>query len=143
MKKIETAVIIIFLLGLLAGCAMPLAENTGKTTTVVTSEKEASPLLIQPASPMPEKQKGVATEEELVIIKGEIDHLEVLTNESARGGQEIVLTLIGFKEGQGTIAKGLYPGLQKGKKVKLFLKPSETIYRGAPTFIIYKIDGLP
>lgn len=78
-------------------------------------------------------------EEALITIEGEIDFLKQVSEIYPQGG-EFTFVLIGFKDGNGIIAQGIHPGLKEGKKVKLYLKLSEIIYRGSSVNEIQKIE---
>ena len=79
--------------------------------------------------------------EETPSLSGEIDSLKAINEFLPKRG-EVALILIGFKDGSGIVAKGTYPGLKEGKRVRLYLKPSDTEYKGSQAYEIYRIESL-
>lgn len=77
--------------------------------------------------------------ENLSLIKGETDYIREAR--ASKDGGEIVVTIVGFKTGQGVILVGIYLGLREGKKVKIYLDNEMTTYRGSPVFSSVKIEG--
>lgn len=123
MKKILGLLPVMIILFALIGCATPMSKQQA-----VGEELK------------PEKEKLIQIEE-AITSEGEIDSLKTI-NESFPKRGEVAFVLIGFKAGNGVIAKGIYPGLKEGKKVKLYLKPSGTMYKGSQTYDIEKIEGI-
>lgn len=121
MKKILGLFSAMIILFVLIGCA-PITKQQA-TGEELKTDKEKS-----------------AQADEAITLEGEIDSLKAINESSPKKG-EIALVLIGFKDGNGTIAKGIYPGLKEGKKVKLYLRPSNTMYKGSQTYEIYKIES--
>lgn len=69
--------------------------------------------------------------EDLKIIEGQIDN--VILSEVADKKEFLSVTHIGFVNGQGISLVGTYPGLSKGKTVKLKLRFYKVI-RGTPYY---------
>lgn len=78
-------------------------------------------------------------DESLITVEGEIDFLKQVSEIYPQKG-EFTFILIGFKDGHGIIAQGIHPGLKEGKRVKLYFKLSEIIYRGSSVYEIQKIE---
>jgi len=78
--------------------------------------------------------------EKTQLIKGEIDSLKQIDAFFANEN-EVAITLIGFKSGEGAVVLGIHPGLKEGKKVKIYMEKSAKIYKGALIYEIKKIDS--
>jgi len=78
--------------------------------------------------------------EKTQLIKGEIDFLKQIDAFFANEN-EVAITLIGFKSGEGAVVLGIHPGLKEGKKVKIYMEKSAKIYKGALIYEIKKIDS--
>ena len=77
---------------------------------------------------------------EMTSINGEIDYIREAEALSQTEG-EVVVTIIGFKAGQGVILAGIYPGLREGKKVKIYLGDKIMSYKGTSVFNAKKIEA--
>ena len=78
--------------------------------------------------------------EKTQLIKGEIDFLKQIDAFFANEN-EVAITLIGFKSGEGAVVLGIHPGLKEGKKVKIYMEKSAKIYKGALIYEVKKIDS--
>ena len=78
--------------------------------------------------------------EKTQLIKGEIDSLKQIDAFFANE-DEVAITLIGFKSGEGAVVLGIHPGLKEGKKVKIYMEKSAKIYKGALIYEVKKIDS--
>ena len=78
--------------------------------------------------------------EKTQLIKGEIDFLKQIDAFFANEN-EVAITLIGFKSGEGAVILGIHPGLKEGKKVKIYMEKSAKTYKGALIYEVKKIDS--
>ena len=78
--------------------------------------------------------------EKTQLIKGEIDFLKQIDAFFANEN-EVAITLIGFKSGEGAVVLGIHPGLKEGKKVKIYMEKSAKTYKGALIYEVKKIDS--
>lgn len=85
-----------------------------------------------------EKAVGQAPKNNVIVKEGKIDNIR--QEDILLSGLEEAVTFIGFDSGDGCIAQGIHPGLQKGKSVKLTLKKLGWTFKSTVVFEIVKIE---
>jgi hypothetical protein len=116
----------------LVGCTMPVSQSE------IVSDKKENKLVTKTEERLTEAKNK--TSGGAFMLKGEIDTLREIEVFSQTEG-ETVITLVGFKNGEGVIIAGIYPGLKVGKRVKIHLKPSLKKYKGTAIHEAVRIEA--
>ncbi len=119
MRKLTGMVVIISAMLFLFSCAALQPKQTEKAVEV--------------------KQQQV--EKVVVLVKGEIDYIKPVEI-SSLDGTEMIITMVGFKSGEGVILSGIYPGLREGKKVKIHFGQRTKDYKGSAVYEATKIEPI-